>query len=346
MHVLVATDAWRPQVNGVVRTLEAIGRHAGAVGARISFLSPEGQPSLPLPFYPEIRLALTSARQVAARIEALRPDAIHIATEGTIGHAVRRHCVRRGRPFTTSFHTRYPEYVSARLPIPEAWTWAWLRRFHAPASAVLAATQGLAVELGARGFPQVALWPRGVDIDLFRPRAGAELGLPRPVFLSVGRLAVEKNIAAFLSLDLPGSKVVVGDGPARPDLVRRFPDAVFLGAKAGEELAAVYAAADVFVFPSRTDTFGLVLLEALASGVPIAGFPVNGPRDVIGAQPVGVLDEDLRAACLGALGLSRDRCRAFARGLGWEASARQFLATIARVNSPTQAAGRMVPAPV
>jgi glycosyltransferase involved in cell wall biosynthesis len=346
MHVLVATDAWRPQVNGVVRTLEAIGRHAPALGAQISFLTPEGLPSLPLPGYAEIRLALISARRIARQIEALQPDAIHIATEGTIGHAVRRYCLRHGRPFTTSFHTRYPEYVAARLPIPQAWTWSWLRRFHGPASAVLAATPALSAELAARGFPQVALWPRGVDIALFEPRPGADLGLPRPVFLSVGRLAVEKNIAAFLSLDLPGSKVVVGDGPARDELARRFPDAVFLGAKTGRELAAIYAAADVFVFPSRTDTFGLVLLEALASGVPVAGFPVSGPRDVIGDQPVGVLDEDLRAACLGALALSRDRCREFARGLGWEASARQFLATVARVNAPIRTAGRMVPAPV
>jgi glycosyltransferase involved in cell wall biosynthesis len=346
MHVLVATDAWRPQVNGVVRTLEAIGRHAPALGAQISFLSPEGLPSLPLPGYAEIRLALISARRIAQRIEALQPDAIHIATEGTIGHAVRRYCLRHGRPFTTSFHTRYPEYVAARWPIPHVWTWSWLRRFHGPASAVLAATPALSAELAARGFPQVALWPRGVDIALFEPRPGADLGLPRPVFLSVGRLAVEKNIAAFLSLDLPGSKVVVGDGPARDELARRFPNALFLGAKAGRELAAIYAAADVFVFPSRTDTFGLVLLEALASGVPVAGFPVSGPRDVIGDQPVGILDEDLRAACLGALALSRDRCREFARGLGWEASARQFLATLARVNAPAHLAGRMVPAPV
>jgi glycosyltransferase involved in cell wall biosynthesis len=346
MHVLVATDAWRPQVNGVVRTLEAIGRHAPALGARISFLTPEGLPSLPLPGYAEIRLALISARRIAQQIEALQPDAIHIATEGTIGHAVRRYCLRHGRSFTTSFHTRYPDYVAARLPIPQAWTWSWLRRFHGPAAAVLAATPALSAELAARGFPQVALWPRGVDIALFEPRPGADLGLPRPVFLSVGRLAVEKNIAAFLSLDLPGSKVVVGNGPARDELARRFPDAVFLGAKTGRELAEIYAAADVFVFPSRTDTFGLVLLEALASGVPVAGFPVGGPRDVIGDQPVGVLDEDLRAACLGALALSRDRCRAFARGLSWEASARQFLATLARVNAPAHVAGRMVPAPV
>ena len=350
MHVLVATDAWRPQVNGVVRTLEAIGRHAPALGARISFLTPDGLPSLPLPGYAEIRLALTSVRHVARQIQALQPDAIHIATEGTIGHAVRRYCLRHGRQFTTSFHTRYPDYVAARLPIPQAWslswTWAWLRRFHGPASAVLAATPSLSAELAARAFPHVALWPRGVDIGLFGPRPDVDLGLTRPIFLSVGRLAVEKNIAAFLSLDLPGTKVVVGDGPARDELTRRFPDAVFLGARTGSALAAVYAAADVFVFPSRTDTFGLVLLEALASGVPIAGFPVSGPRDVIGDQPVGVLDEDLRAACLGALALSRDRCRAFTRGLGWEASARQFLATIAHVNATDRVAGRMVPAAV
>jgi glycosyltransferase involved in cell wall biosynthesis len=338
MHVLVATDAWKPQVNGVVRTLEALSRHAGALGARVSFMTPDGLPTLPLPGYPEIRLALVRAGSVAQRIDALQPDAIHIATEGPIGLAVRRYCLRRGRPFTTSFHTRYPDYVAARLPIPERWTWSWLRWFHGRASAVLAATPGLAAELTARGFPDVTIWSRGVDTALFRPRA-ADLGLPRPVFLSVGRLAVEKNIAAFLALDLPGTKLVVGDGPLRGELAAQFSNAVFLGARSGAELAEIYAAADVFVFPSRTDTFGLVLLEALASGVPVAALPVGGPRDVIGDRPVGVLDADLRAACLGALRLSRDDCRAFALGMSWETSARHFLGAIARVNARTCAPG-------
>jgi glycosyltransferase involved in cell wall biosynthesis len=342
MHILVATDAWKPQVNGVVRTLEALSCHAGPLGARVSLVTPKGLPSVPLPGYPEIRLALVRSGSIAQRVEALQPDAIHIATEGPIGLAVRRYCVRQGRPFTTSFHTRYPDYVAARLPVPQRWTWSWLRWFHGRASAVLAATPALAAELTARGFPHVTIWSRGVNTALFRPRI-ADLGLPRPVFLSVGRLAVEKNIAAFLALDLPGTKVVVGDGPLRRELAERYPQAVFLGARSGEELAGIYAAADVFVFPSRTDTFGLVLLEALASGVPVAAFPVGGPRDVIGDRQVGVLDEDLRAACLGALRLSRDDCRAFALGMSWETSARHFLAAITRANA-RNCASRALPA--
>jgi glycosyltransferase involved in cell wall biosynthesis len=232
-------------------------------------------------------------------------------------------------PFTTSFHTRFPDYLAERLPLPQCWTkdmtWAWLRRFHAPGAAVLSATPTLSSELKTRGFKNVKLWPRGVDAELFRPRQQSVLRLPRPIFLTVGRLAVEKNLEAFLMLDLPGSKVVVGDGPARSALTRKFPDAVFLGPMLGQALAETYAAADVFVFPSRTDTFGLVLLEALASGVPIAAFPATAPRDVIGEAAVGVLDDDLRRACLDALNCSRDECRDFALGLTWAKSARIFL---------------------
>src|SRR5215470_17129602 len=242
---------------------------------------------------------------------------------------MRRVCLRRSLPFTTSFHTRFPDYLAGRLPVPERWTsevtWAWLRRFHAPGSAVLAATPTLASELTVRGFKNVKLWPRGVDANLFRPRANAGLGLPRPIFLTVGRLAVEKNLEAFLELDLPGTKLVVGDGPARNTLARKFPDAVFMGARHGEALAEVYAASDVFVFPSHTDTFGLVLLEALASGVPVAAFPAAAPRDVIGEAPVAALNEDLRCACLEALELSRHDCRDFAVGMTWQKSANKFL---------------------
>jgi len=237
--------------------------------------------------------------------------------------------MKRGLPFTTSFHTRFPDYIASRLPVPERWTcdvtWAWLRRFHAPGAAVLAATPTLAAELGERGFHDVKLWPRGVDATLFRPRAGAVLDLPRPIFLTVGRVAVEKNLEAFLELDLPGTKLVVGDGPARASLAKAYPDAVFLGSRRGEALAEIYSAADVFVFPSRTDTFGLVLLEALASGVPVAAFPAAAPRDVIGEAPVGALDEDLRRACLDALQCSRDDCRDFAERMTWTESARIFL---------------------
>jgi glycosyltransferase involved in cell wall biosynthesis len=334
IRILVATDAWHPQVNGVVQTLSEIARAALPLGAELSFLSPGEFPTVPLPSYPEIRLALPSAQVIARRIDTERPDAIHVATEGPIGHAVRRYCLKRRMPFTTSFHTRFPEYLSARAPVPERWTWAWLRRFHNAGAGVMASTPALRQELAGRGFRNVLLWSRGVDTGLFRPRAGVDLGLPRPVFLSVGRVAVEKNLEAFLSLDLPGSKVVVGDGPARAELARRFPDAIFLGTKRGETLATVYAAADVFVFPSNTDTFGLVLLEALASGLPVAAFPVRGPRDVIGTSGVGVLDCDLRTASLKAITVPRAACREFALTMSWEVSAKSFIAhamTSARV---------------
>ena len=328
MRVLIATDTWHPQVNGVLRSVLATARAAEALGANVTFLNYEGLRTVPLPNYREIRLAVPRPSEIAERVEAARADAIHIATEGTIGHLVRRHCLATGRPFTTSFHTRLPEYLSARMPFPERWAWAWLRRFHAPSAGVMAATPALAAELKRRRFANVMVSPLGVDTELFRPRASADLGLRRPVFLSVGRLAVEKNIEAFLALDLPGTKVVVGDGPQRAELEAQCPDAVFLGMKRGEELASIYAAADVFVFPSRTDTFGLVLLEALASGVPVAAYPVTGPRDVIGAAPVGALDFDLRAACLKALALSPQDCRDFAMTMSWEASARRFLDNI------------------
>ncbi len=334
MRILVATDAWQPQVNGVVRTLMALAGAAEPLGVHVSFLTPTEFPSLPLPTYPDIRLALAGPRHVARLIAAARPDAIHIATEGPIGYAVRRYCRKHRLPFTTSFHTRFPDYVSARLPIPESWVWAWLRRFHRRSMTVMAATPALGEELTARGFPNVSLWPRGVDTELFAPRRDCALDLPRPIFLAVGRVAVEKNLDAFLSLDLPGTKVVVGDGPLRAELMARFPDVVFLGARHGEALAAIYAAADVFVFPSRTDTFGLVVLEALASGVPVAAYPVAGPRDEIGTAPVGVLDENLRQACLRALALSPEACRAFALRMTWEASARAFIANAVNVNAP------------
>ena len=338
MKILIATDAWHPQVNGVVRTLGQIAREAPALGATIDFLTPAHFRTLPMPSYPEIRLSLVSPGMVERRLDALRPDAIHIATEGPIGQAARRLCLKRGLPFTTSFHTRFPDYIAERVPLASRWssdlTWAWLRRFHAPATAVMAATPTLAQELGARRFRNVKLWTRGVDAELFRPRNGASLGLPRPVFLTVGRVAVEKNIEAFLALDLPGTKVVVGDGPARAALAARFPDAVFLGARHGEALADIYAAADVFVFPSLTDTFGLVLLEALASGVPVAAYPADAPRDVIGSAPVGVLDVDLRRACLGAFDCSREAARAFALTMSWAESARLFLQHVREGNTP------------
>jgi 1,2-diacylglycerol 3-alpha-glucosyltransferase/glucuronosyltransferase len=323
-HILVATDAWHPQVNGVVRTLTMMAEAAKSFGVDTSFLTPQSFRTIAMPSYPDLRLALPSGAKIASLIEAAKPDGVHIATEGPIGFMVRRYCRKHGLPFTTSFHTRFPEYVSARSPIPEAWVWRALRWFHKRSQAVMAATPALAAELRARGFRNVVLCSRGVDTALFHPRA-IDLCLPVPVFLSVGRIAVEKNLEAFLGVDLPGTKLVVGDGPARSALERRYPDAVFLGARHGEELAEIYAAADIFVFPSRTDTFGLVLLEALASGLPVAAFPVAGPRDVIGTAPVGVLNEDLRTACLEALRISPETCVEFATAHSWQASARVFV---------------------
>jgi glycosyltransferase involved in cell wall biosynthesis len=328
MRLLVATDAWHPQVNGVVRSLEHMIAEAPHFGAEIQVLAPDRFRSVPMPGYPEIRLALAWPGAAARRIEAIAPTHVHIATEGPVGLAVRGACLRQGRAFTTSYHTRFPEYLAARAPVPESWTYALLRRFHNAGSATLVSTASLEAELSRRGFLNLARWGRGVDTDLFRPRPGAAFDAVRPVFLSVGRLAVEKNLDAFLSLDLPGTKVVVGDGPARPALQAAYPEARFLGALSGEALAAIYAAADAFVFPSLTDTFGIVLLEALASGLPVAAFPVTGPRDVLGDSGCGVLDGDLRAAALAALGIPRERCRAYAEGFTWRESARQFFGAI------------------
>ena len=331
MKVLVATDAWRPQVNGVVRTLGSLARAAGGLGVPIEFLSPEGFPSFQVPTYPGLRLAVPSRGGITQRIEAARPDAIHIATEGPIGFAVRAYCRRHGRPFTTSYTTRFPEYISARSPLPESWIYAALRWFHSGATVTMVATPSLMTELKERGFGNLGMWTRGVDVDLFRPDRAIDLNLPRPVFVTVGRVAVEKNLEAFLSLDLPGTKVIIGAGPQEAKLKQNFPNAKFLGPLENGTLAAHLAAADVFVFPSRTDTFGIVQLEALASGVPIAAFPVTGPKDVVGNNPIGVLDEDLKRACLGALNLSRDACRQFALNYSWENSARQFIGHVRKV---------------
>ena len=332
MRILVATDAWHPQVNGVVRTLTMMAEAAKAFGVDVGFLTPRSFHTFAMPSYRDLRVALPYPAKIARLIAEARPDSIHIATEGPIGLLVRRHCRKQGLPFTTSFHTRFPEYISARLPVPQSWIWTALRAFHGPSQAVMAATPALAGELRARGFRNVVLWPRGVDAAHFHPRP-VDLGLPRPVFLCVGRVAVEKNLEAFLGLDLPGTKVIVGDGPALIALVQKYPQAVFLGARQGEALAEAYAAADVFVFPSKTDTFGLVLLEALASGLPVAAFPVTGPRDVIGAASVGALSDDLRLACLSALTISPQACLEFAGRHTWEASARAFVENIMDISN-------------
>jgi glycosyltransferase involved in cell wall biosynthesis len=333
MRVLIATDAWHPQVNGVVRTLTSLAKSAAKLGVSIEFLTPAGFPSVALPTYANVRLALPNKREIARRIENANPDAIHIATEGPIGVAVRAYCRRRGLPFTTSYTTRFPEYISARVPIPESWSYAWLRRFHAAAAATMVSTPSLMAELRQRGFRNLEMWTRGVDTELFSPERALPLDLPRPIFLTAGRVAVEKNLEAFLSLDLPGSKVVVGEGPQEAQLRQQFPGAHFLGLRKGTELAGLMAAADVFVFPSLTDTFGVVQLEALACGVPVAAFPVTGPKDVVGPHGVGALSDDLRTACLGALAVSREACRAFALTYSWETSARQFVDNVSPIRT-------------
>jgi glycosyltransferase involved in cell wall biosynthesis len=281
-----------------------------------------------LPTYPGLRIALPTRGEIAQRIEAAAPDAIHIATEGPIGWMVRAYCRRRKLAFTTSYTTRFPEYVAVRIGLPVSVGYAVLRHFHAASSTTMVATESLRQELAARGFRKLGFWTRGVDTELFNPHSPAALDLPRPIFMTMGRVAVEKNVAAFLSLDLPGSKVVVGDGPQRAQLEAQYPDAIFLGEKKGAELTAHLAAADVFVFPSLTDTFGVVQLEALACGTPVAAFPVTGPKDVIADHPIGALDTDLGAACLRALNMSREACRNFALSRSWENSARQFIGNL------------------
>jgi glycosyltransferase involved in cell wall biosynthesis len=330
LKVLIVTDAWAPQVNGVVRTLETLGRDLRALGHEVRYATPEGRFTVPMPTYPEIRLAIFPRAGLEKEIRAFAPDAIHIATEGTLGLSARAICIKYGIPYTTSFHTRFPEYVRARFPfIPEETVYRFLRWFHSPATAMMVATLSLKREMEGHGFKNLRIWSRGVDVDSFRPIPDASLGVPGPVWLYVGRIAVEKNIEAFLALDLPGTKVVIGDGPARAHLEHKFPDAKFLGQKTGEDLARAYAASDVFVFPSRTDTFGLVMLEALASGVPVAAYPVQGPLDVVGDSPVAVLDEDLAKACRAALAIPHDTCRAYALTRSWSACTRQFLSNLA-----------------
>ena len=328
MRILLATDAWAPQVNGVVMTLRNTIRGVETAGHVVEVIGPDRFRSLPCPTYPEIRLALRPFPLFATLAERFAPDAVHIATEGPVGIAARRFCLREKLAFTTAYHTRFPEYVHARIRLPVHFAYAWLRRFHAPARAVMVATPAIHADLARRGFDNLAMWTRGVDTDLFRPGPRLDAGWQHPVFMYVGRVAVEKNIEGFLALDLPGTKVVVGDGPQRAALERRFPEAVFTGAKVGEELAAHFRSADVFVFPSRTDTFGLVLLEAMASGTPAAAFPVSGPIDVVDHGHSGVLSEDLRAAALAALELSRDVVRGHALAFSWERATAQFLANL------------------
>lgn len=328
MKILIATDAWDPQVNGVVRTLQSTIHELRRRGIEVKVVEPRDFQTVAMPTYPDIRLAMTTTGAMRDILAKEQPDAVHIATEGPVGWAMRHASVSLGRRFTTSYHTRFPEYVSARMPVPEWMTYAVLRHFHSAAAHVMVSTERMRTELRSHGFTKLVHWPRGVDATQFRPDHPSVLDLPRPIFLTVSRLAVEKNIEAFLALDLPGTKVVVGDGPQAEALRFRFPKAKFLGLKQGAELGAIYASADVFVFPSLTDTYGIVLLEAAASGVPIAAFPVPGPLDVVGDTGVAVLDDDLRKACMESLRIPRDHCRRFAMTQSWPSATDAFLANL------------------
>jgi len=325
VNIALVTDAWPPQVNGVARTLSILVEGLFAGGHAAHPLTPDLFRSVRCPTDREVRLAVDAPLTLARRLDGLRPDAIHIATEGPLGFAARAYCLKRQLRFTTAYHTKYPEYLQARLGIPPAWSYWLLRRFHAHSSAVLVATASVRRELAAQGFARLVPWTRGVDTRLFREGCPAAVDLPRPVFLYVGRVTAEKSLPDFLDLDLPGSKLVVGDGHLLPEMMRRYPQVCFVGRREGEELVRYYASADVFVLPSRSETFGLVILEALACGVPVAALPVPGPLDVIGDSSAGVLDWDLRSAALRALTIPRENCRAHALRYSWRASVEQFL---------------------
>jgi len=328
----MVTDAWFPQINGVVTTLDRITRELTARGHEVLLVTHHGRRTFALPTYPEIRLALTWPSSVAEQIDGFAPDSIHIATEGTLGWIARRHCLNQGLAFTSSFHSRFPEMAAERLPLPgiEALAYRLLRRFHAPAKITLAPTPTVTRRLTSLGFSQVETWTRGVDSDSFRPAAKDEFaGMTRPISINVGRVAVEKNLGAFLDLDLPGTKVVVGDGPRLPELRQRYPDVLFTGYRTGQSLVEAISSADVFVFPSRTDTFGLVMLEALACGVPVAAFPVEGPVDVITSDKAGALNLDLKTAVEQALQCEPADCIAFAKTFSWEHCADMFEAFLA-----------------
>ena len=335
MKLLLATDAWRPQINGVVRTLTTVMSEIEAMGHEVHVISPSDYPTFPLPTYPEIKIAYWM-KGIVDRIESFDPDAIHISTEGPIGSRVRRYCLSRGYRFTTAYHTKFPEYINERFPIPASWIYPIVRRFHGAASRTLVPTKTLKQDLENKGFDNLRIWGRGVDTRQFHPGHRDEdrvAEYQRPIMVSVGRVAVEKNLEAFLELDVPGTKVIVGDGPALEELRTKYPDAVFPGMKHGEDLAAWYADADVFVFPSLTDTFGLVILEALACGTPVAAFPVTGPLDVLEPGVSGIMHDDLAIAIDQALKLDRQTCVDFASNLSWNNIANAMLQAYVPLNS-------------
>lgn len=336
MRIAIVTDAWFPQVNGVVTTLSRVTEALRETGEVVQVFSPAEHPTIGMPTYREIRLAVAPYKRLADRLDVFAPEAIHVATEGPLGHAARRYCRRRGLAFTSAYHTQYPRYVRLRAPVPEATTYAWLRRFHNAARRTLVPTPSMREELAKRGFRRLALWPRGVDTDLFHPRAGGVPDLPRPVHVYAGRVAREKNLESFLALPTGGTKLIVGDGPDRQQLARDYPEAVFTGYRRGRDLAATIAGGDVFVFPSRTDTFGLTMLEAMACGLPVAAHPVTGPQDVVSDGVTGALDEDLMTAISRARRLDPADCRAYAEQHTWRACAqrlRQQLAPMTRLAS-------------
>ncbi len=340
MRIAIVTDAWEPQVNGVVRTLQSVRAVLERQGHQVLVISPDRFHSVPCPTYPEIRLAMVRSRTIGDLLDDFSPHAVHLATEGPVCLAARRWCLKRDFPFTTAYHTQFPDYVEARAGVPAEWVWRYIRWFHEPARAILASTESIRAALRAHDLTQVRHWGRGVDLACFRPGLAphpAMAGLAGPVQLYVGRVAIEKNLEAFLAAGHSGTKVVVGDGPARAALEARYPDARFLGPMFGSELASAYSAADVFVFPSRTDTFGLVMIEAMACGTPVAAYPVTGPIDIVTPE-TGAMDEDLDTAIATALTRDPAACAAYGRGFTWEASARQFLAALAPINEDARAA--------
>jgi glycosyltransferase involved in cell wall biosynthesis len=330
--IAIITDAWSPQVNGVVNTLKQTREALTADGYRVDMLTPTEYRTLPCPTYPEIRLAVRPYRKIAQQLDRLAPDHIHIATEATLGSAARKYCLRNGLSFTTSYHTQFPEYLRKRIPIPLFVSYAAIRRFHSAASCTMVATPSQEKLLLEWKFRNIVRWSRGVDTDIFTPEEREPLDVQRPLFTYAGRVAVEKNLEAFLDLELPGSKCVIGNGPDLEMLKSKYPQVLFTGYRFGRELARHVASADVFVFPSRTDTFGLVMLEAMACGVPVAAYPVTGPVDVVTHGETGILDEDLRKAALAALDLSRERCREEALKYSWQAASREFAGNLVPAN--------------
>ncbi|MCR9255860.1 MAG: glycosyltransferase family 1 protein [Alphaproteobacteria bacterium] len=335
--LVIATDAWFPQVNGVVTTMSTLVERLREYGYRVVTITPEGQTTVPMPTYPEIRLCVRPGKVVRDALKGIAPDAFHIVTEGPLGFAARSWALKRGIPFTTAYHTKFPEYLSARFPVPVSFGTRLIRWFHGPSSGVMVATPSLARDLEGKGFRNVRPWTRGVAVDLFKPLDDPAdrdrlLPYPRPIGVYVGRIAVEKNIEAFLKTTAVATKVLIGGGPQMDSLKQRYPDAVFLGPKFGEDLARHIAAGDLFVFPSLTDTFGLVQIEALSCGLPVAAYPVTGPLDVL-TPKVGAMDEDLDRAIERALTLDPADCRDHALGYSWDACARLFLNNLAPVSA-------------